>query len=227
MKLKILVPGIIILVVGVLFLAFPGVGGQVESGLGFTSSPTPSLYLVKVAPGNYSDITYTLQPADQLSVTLSAGPQAVDFFLMNGGNFSTWAKNATTSSQVYPQSAFNVKNYTFNFSGQGRTQTYYLVFESRSTTSSTNVLIQSSIQDSPNSLATTVPEAFLGVGVVLALVGAKIGGGKAEKPLETSPAAAANRVKPALASTTPTCKYCGARLDGGSKFCRSCGKYLG
>jgi hypothetical protein len=227
MKLKILAPGIILLVVGMLFLAFPGVGGQVESGLGFTSGPTPSLYLVKVAPGNYSDITYTLQPVDSLSVTISAGPQPVDFFLMNGGNFSTWAKNATSSSQVYPQSAFNVKNYTFNFSGQGKTQTYYLVFASRSTTSSTNVLIQSSVQDSANSLTTTVPEAFIGVGVVVALVGAKMGGGRAEKPVVTPPVAAASRVQPALATATPTCKYCGARLDGGSKFCRSCGKYLG
>jgi hypothetical protein len=227
MKLKIVVPGVILLVVGVLLLAFPGVGGQVESGLGFTSSPAPSLYLVKVAPGNYSDITYTLQPTDQLSVTISAGPQPVDFFLMNGGNFSTWAKNATASSQVYPQSAFNVKNYTFNFPGQGRTQTYYLVFASRSTTSSTDVLIQSSIQDSSGSLTTTVPEAFLGVGVVLALVGAKIGGGKVEEQPKTPPAAAASRVQPALAPGTPTCKYCGARLDGSSKFCRSCGKYLG
>jgi len=227
MKLKILVPGVILLVVGVLFLAFPGVAGQVESGLGFTSSPPPSLYLVKVAPGNYSDIAYTLQPTEQLAVTISAGPQPVDFFLMNGGNFSTWATNATTSSQVYPQSAFNVKNYTFNFSGQGKTQTFYLIFASRSTTSSTNVLIQSSIQDSPGSLTTTVPEAFMGVGVVLALVGVKMGGGKVEERVKTPSAAPASRVQPALAPGTPSCKYCGARLDGSSKFCRSCGKYLG
>jgi len=226
MKAKVLIPGVIVLVIGVLFLLFPGVAGQLGSGLGLTPNPTQSYYLVKVAPGNYSDLTYTLQPTDQLSVTISAGPQAVDFFLMNGGNFSSWVKNATASSQVYPQSAFNVKNYTFGFSGQGRTQTYYLVFVSRSNASSTDVLIQSSVQDASGILTTVVPGAFIGVGLVVTLVGAKIGGGKAEEPVKT-PSAPPTNARSMWAPATPKCKYCGAPLESGARFCRSCGRSLG
>lgn len=224
MKLKILVPGVLILVVGILFLTFPGVAGQLESGLGLTPSPTQSLYLVKVSPGNYSYVTYTLQPADQLSVTISAGPQAVDFFLMNGGNFSSWANTSTTPSQVYPQSAFNVKNYTFSFAGQGRTQGYYLVFEARSTTSATDVLVRSSVQDSSNSVASTVPAAFVGIGIVLALIGVRVGGGKDKERPEGLQERSGTK---ASAATTHTCRYCGAQTEDDSRFCRSCGRSLG
>lgn len=227
MKLKILVPGLILLVLGALFLVFPGVAGQLESGLGVAPSPTQSYYLVKVAPGNYSDLTYTLQPADQLSVTVSAGPQPVDFFLMNGGNFSTWARNTTAAIQVYPQSAFNVKNYTFGFSGQDGTQTYYLVFVARSNTSSTDVLVQSSVQDSGGSLTTLVPGVFIGVGAVLALVGARMGGGRDGERADDSPTAPAGKAQPDWSSVTPKCRYCGAPLEGGARFCRSCGRSLG
>lgn len=227
MKLKILAPGIILLVLGALILAFPGVAGQLESGLGMAPSPTQTNYLIKVAPGNYSDLTYTLHPADQLSATVSAGPQTVDFFLMNGGNFSSWTKNATAAIQVYPESAFNVKNYTFSFSGQGGTQTYYLVFVARSNNSSTDVLVQSSVQDSAGTLTTLVPGAFIGVGVVLAILGARVGGGKAEDQVDASPAASVSKAQSEWASATPKCRYCGAPLEGGARFCRSCGRSLG
>lgn len=227
MRPKILVPGIIIALIGALFVIMPAVYGQVETGMGITPGPTQTLHLVKVAPGNYSYLTYSLAPNDQLGVTLAAGPQSVDFFLMNAGNFSIWSKSQTAPSQVYPQSVFNVKNYTFDFVGSGRNQTYFLVFDSTSTTSSTDVLVRSSLQGAPDSNVATVPAALVGIGVVLALVGAKFGGRKGGEPprIEENP----KRAESALvsAANTPTCRFCGARLDEGSKFCDSCGRSLG
>ena len=227
MKPKVVALGVIIAIVGVLFLFMPSAYGQFETGLGLAPGPTQSLYLVKVAPGNHSYLTYPLAPNDQLAVTIAAGPQPVDFFLMNAGNFSIWSKAPTATSQVYPQYAFNVKNYTFNFSGIGRNQTYYLVFDSTSTTSSTDVLVHSSLQASPDSAVATVPAALLLIGIVLALVGAKAGGKKREgrQGSEVSPMAPGS--PPGPAASTPTCRFCGARLGEDSKFCNSCGRSQG
>ena len=226
MKLKILVPGLIVLVVGVLFILMPAVYGQVETGAGLAPGPSQKLYVVKVAPGNYSYLPLPLAQNEQLTVTIAAGPQAVDFFLMNGGNFSIWTEASTASTQVYPQSAFNVKNYTFDFVASGTAQTYYLVFDSRSTTLSTDVLVHSSLQDSSDSTAATVPAALVGVGAVLALVGVRFGGKKAEAParVEENP----KEVEPQPVSTGSTkCRYCGEALEEGSKFCLSCGRSQG
>lgn len=227
MKLKILVPGVIIAIIGALFVLMPAAYGQLETGVGLAPGPTQSLYLVKVAPGNYSYLTYTLAPNDQLAVTIAAGPQPVDFFLMNAGNFSIWSRAQTATSQVYPQYAFNVKNYTFSFSATDRNQTYYLVFDSTSTASSTDVLVHSSLQKSTDSTVATVPAAFVLVGIVLALVGAKAGGRKREEPQGREENSRMAEVRPGSAASTPTCRYCGAGLGENSKFCSSCGRSQG
>ena len=99
MKLKVVVPGVIIALIGALFVVMPAAYGQLETGLGFAPGPTQALHLVRVTPGNYSYLTYPLAPNDQLTVTVAAGPQAVNFNLMNGGNFSIWS-TAQTGSQV-------------------------------------------------------------------------------------------------------------------------------
>ncbi|MDG7007422.1 MAG: zinc ribbon domain-containing protein [Nitrososphaerota archaeon] len=227
MRLKILVPGIFIAVIGALFVLMPTAYGQLETGVGLAPGPTQSLYLVKVAPGNYSYLTYPLAPNDQLAVTIAAGPQPVDFFLMNAGNFSIWSRAQTATSQVYPQYAFNVKNYTFSFSGASRNQTYYLVFDSTSITSSTDVLVHSSLQGAPDSTASTAPAVIVLVGVVLALIGAKTGGRKNEELQRRDGASEATGPRPGSAASPPVCRYCGASLGENSKFCSSCGRSQG
>ena len=225
MKLKLLVTGILVVVVGMLFFLFPGVAGELGSGLGLTPAPTQSLYLVKVAPGNYSYVSYALSANEELSATISASPQAVDFFLLNAGNFSSWAMSGNEPSQIYPQSAFNVTKYAFTFTGSGRNQTYYLLFTSR-TSASTDVLVRSSLQDSsPGSIMATVPAVLVGLGAVLALVGAKVGGtGRDEAGAARE---GAPRSLPAAEQRTglgAKCRFCGAGLEEGSGFCPSCGK---
>lgn len=219
MRLRVLVLGIVILGIGALFFLMPGTYSQLEAEMGLVPGPAQSLYLVKVAPGNYSYLTYALAPNDQLSVTIAAGPQAVDLFLMNGGNFSSWS-TAPATSQVYPQSSFNVRNYTFDFAGSARNQTYYLVFDSTSATSYTDVLVHSSLQVAPDSTMATVPAVIVLVGAVLALAGAKVGGRKDRA--HSAPAGSG----PASASA-PTCQFCGARLEKNSNFCGSCGRSQG
>ena len=222
MKAKILALGIVIIIVGALFALMPGALGQVEAGLGLAPGPTRSQYLVKIAPENYSYLSYSMGPSAELSVAISAGPQSVDFFLMNEGNFSSWVQAATGYVQVYPQSAFNVKNYSFDISGTGRAQTYYLVFASGPNSSQTNVLVRYSLQDAAFSSGTTVPEVFFGVGVVVALIGVRAGGKRGETEVSRRGGT------PSLTDAGGArCRFCGAQLNGDSKFCLSCGKSQG
>ena len=116
-------------------------------------------------------------------------------------------------------------NYTFDFVGQGRNQTYYFVFDSTSTTAPTDVLVRSSFQAAPDSTVTTVPAALVGIGAVLALVGAKVGGKKVETKAENLPRDAPSA--PDSAASAPRCRFCGGTLDESSKFCSSCGRSQG
>ena len=210
------------MIVGGLFVVVPGVFGQEGVGLGLAPGPKPSQYLVKIAPGNYSYLSYNMRANAELTVTISAGTEAVDFYLMNEGNFSMWNRASSSSSQVYPQSALNVKNYSFDISGPGTAQTYYLVFVSRSASSQTDVLVHYSLQVAPDSSVAALPTALLGIGVILALAGARFGGkkGGAEVVQAASP-------PPPTDAGRPKCKYCGAELTGDTGFCSSCGRSQG
>lgn len=132
-------------------------------------------YVVRISPGNYSSIKETLGPTVELSATIEASPPGVDFFLMNGGNFSSWIRSGGQPSQVYPQSTLNVKNYSFVFVGSSKTQDYYLVLSSRSSTDSANVLLYLTIRSEPaNSLVIVIPITFLAAGVVLVAIGVRM-----------------------------------------------------
>lgn len=174
---KIVATGALLLVVAAAFFLLPGGLSQFGSDIGLSSAGVfvNANYVVRISPGNYSSIRETMGPDDALSVTIEASPPGVDFFLMNGGNFSAWTRNGGQPSQVYPQSMLNVKNYSFAFVGSGKTQDYYLVLTSRSSTELANVLLHLTLKSEPsNSLVIFVPITFLAVGALLVAVGVRV-----------------------------------------------------
>ncbi len=232
MRAKVLVLGVILLAVGVLLFVFPGLMSQFGSDLGLLPpAQHPAPYLVRVAPGNFSYLNYAVGPNDEVNVKIATGQQAVDFFLMNQGNFSSWVQGGGGVGQVFPQSALDVKNYSFALTGTGRSENYSLVFVSRSTSSPTDVLVQLVRSDtSLGATFTVTPLALIGFGAVLLVLGRGGGGRRQAEPerVETPQATPGlGGWQELLGLATPKCKYCGADLGDATGFCPSCKRSLG
>ncbi len=230
MKLKFLLPGVALIVLGALPLVAPGVASQLGNAVGLASSPAnPVTYYAHVSPLNYSFIEYPLPAGNALTVNMASGQETVDFFLMNGGNFSAWRQSGGAPSQVYPQSALNVRNYTFEVPSAPRLQDYFLVFTSRSATSSTDVLVKFvSVNTTTDTTLATLPVAVAGVGVIMAAYGARsTGKGKVEVQEVEAKAPPSGGWLDLLGPQAPKCRYCGAALDGNPSFCPTCKRSLG
>ncbi len=233
MRYKIAIPGLVLLILGVVLFVSPGLVGELGSGLGFGPTTTGSTtYFVHVSPGNYSYVDYALNPNEQLAARVTTGQQAIDFFLMNEGNFTAWAGGGTQPNQVYPQSSLNVKNYTFLLPGSDHSQDYFMVFVSRTNASTTDVILRLTLEDtSAVSTFAFAPIALVGAGAILAVLGVGTGRGQGSASeaagIDEGPPAALSGWGSLLGMAGPKCKYCGAALDEGSSFCPSCKKSQG
>jgi hypothetical protein len=219
---RFIVLGALLVAIGALVFAYPGV---------FSSQVPASghLLLVRVSPNNYSYVQQTLSPQQTLQVTMSSSPDSVDFFLMNNGNFSAWTSRGSAPTNVYPQTRLDVKNYTFPLIGSGSPQSYSLVFVSRSSSTSTNVLLQLETAQGVDTLQSlVVPIIFLASGVASALFGAT----RRQKVVEAPPQSDESQgggflglfggTDPGVKSVVAKCRYCGADVGAGSAFCPSC-----
>ncbi len=232
MRAKVLVLGVMLLAVGVLLFVFPSFVTQFGSDVGLMpAAGHPTNYLVHVPPGNFSYVNYVVGPNDEVDVKIAAGQQAVDFFLMNQNNFSTWVQGGGKVGQVLPQSELGVKNYSFILTATGRAQDYSLVFMSRSATAPTDVLIQFIRQDTSLSATLSLaPVVLLGLGAVLLLLGRGGGRAKETEPVKAENTQAATGLggwQELLGLGGPKCKYCGADLGEATGFCPSCKRSLG
>jgi hypothetical protein len=218
MNIRFVVLGALLIVIGGLFLFYPS----------YFSSPSTvydRTFLVRVAPGNYSYVQATVNPQQTLQATIASGPTSVDFFLMNNDNFSAWTNKGSPPSQVYPQSKFDVQNYSFSIAGTGSSEDYYLLLNSRDLNMSTSVLVHLMLLNGPGTLETLAPLVFIVLGVVVAVFGAT----RRKKVEEPPPEAEENTGGGGLFSLfsgsspeVPKCRFCGAELQVGSKFCPSC-----
>ncbi len=232
MKLRFLLPGVALIVVGALPLVAPGLATQIGTTAGIMTSPTQtSTYFAHVNPGNYSFVEYHLAAGFEVTASIASGQQPVDFFLMNGGNFTAWRQSMGQPSQVFPQSSLDVKNRTFAISGSTSTRDFFMVFVSRSTSSPTDVLIRLSLQNTATDpVLTTVPAVFAGVGLIMAVYGvrsSKKGGRQEPRAAAPAPAGSVGGWQGLLGTLSPKCKYCGSTLANGSSFCPSCNKSQG
>lgn len=229
MNYRLVVLGALLVAIGALIFVYPGI----------LSSSSPSYdhaVLVRVAPANYSYFQAKLGPQQTLQATLSSSPEGVDFFLMNSGNFSAWTSRGSPPSDVYSQSKLDAENYSFAVTGAGAPENYYLVFISRSSDTSTDVLVHLVInQVTPE--ATAVPTIFVALGVALALIGAtrrkktaEVAAHEEESQEESQEESHGGGFLGLFGGTgvgdssaLSKCRYCGAELEGGSAFCPSCG----
>lgn len=231
MKLKYLLPGTALAALGAMLFLAPAVFVDFGAAIGLGSPQAQNTsYLVHVEPANYSYVEYKLGASDTLTATVASGQQTVDFFLMDGTNFTSWARTGEPS-EVFPQSSLNVRNYTFTVSGSGTPRNYFMVFISRSMSSPTDLLVRLSLHSGgtgSNSLTFSAVLALVG-GLSLVTFGAR--------PARKAEAAGASRPdeevvkRPGNGAWSPTlavpaCKYCGSTLAGRS-FCSSCGKSQG
>ena len=230
MRPKVLIVGIILVAFGALMVIMPSLLVQFGSDVGFLpGSNPPATYLVRIAPDNYSFVKYSVNQGTELTVKMGSGQQAVDFFLMNPGNFSVWTNGGTSSAQVYPQSLLDVKNYTFVLPSNGQPKVYYLLFVSRSTTYSADVLLNVSQKDT-GAFSTLLP---LPIGLFLSgavLAGFGIRGGRKEEPVEeqtAGPPAGLGGWQELLGLGGPRCRFCGSALEEGVNFCPSCKRSQG
>ena len=229
MKLKFLLPGIVLFALGALLVLTPGIFTQLGTEAGIGVSPThTATYFVHVGQENYSYVQFPLGAGESLTASIASGQQTVDFFLMNEANFTAWAGSGGEPGQVYPQSSLDVKNYTFNIPSSASPRTYVILFVSRSTTSSTDVLIRMSLRATPSDQnSTTLSVALVVVGVAMASYGARSGRRHkpAEPPNSTVSASPSLGGWGSLLGVGPAkCKYCGTALVEGSSFCPSCRK---
>ncbi len=230
MRPKVLVVGIILVAFAALMVVVPSLLVQFGSDVGITpGSSLPVTYVVRIAPDNYSSVKYSVSQGTELTVKMGSGQQAVDFFLMNPGNFSVWSQGATNSAQVYPQSLLDVRNYTFVLPSADQPRVYYLVFVSRSTTYSADVLLDVFQKDTGAfSTLLPLPIALFLSGAVLTAYGVR--GGRKEEPAEVeaaAPPAGLGGWQELLGMGGPRCKFCGAALQEGASFCPSCKRSQG
>jgi hypothetical protein len=219
---RFIVLGVLLIAIGAFIFAYPGT-------LSSSSPAYDRTLLLRVAPGNYSYIQTELGPQQTLQATLSSSPEGVDFFLMNGSTFSAWTSRGNLPSDVYPQSRFDAENYSFAVTDTGAPDQYSLVFVSRSSNTSTSVLVHLVINQAiPGTTTTAASLILVASGAALALFGAT----RRKEAVEVKDQTADSQEGGFLGLFGGTgfgggpaigkCRYCGAELEGDSAFCSSC-----
>lgn len=214
----------LLIIVGGVFILYPGT-------LLPPNQVSDRTKLVRIAAGNYSSVQVSVGPQETVAVTLSSSPEAVDFFLMNSSDFSTWTARGNPPTNVYPQSSeFNATKYSFSIASTGATKNYTLVFLSRSLNTPNNVLVHLVVDNEADFLQTNVVWIILiACGLGLAVFGATRRKKVVEEPPEEESSQGGGLLGlfggsgDADRRVAGTCRRCGAKLEEGSSFCPSCG----
>jgi len=158
--------GLLLLVIGGYTFVFPQ---QVSP----PTSVSDRTVLTQIAPGNYSAVQVSLAPQQTLQVSFTSSPESVDFFLMNSSVFTAWNASGHPPIDVYPQSILDAKNYTFSVADAEGPEGLSLVLVARSTSTSTNVLLQMVVLREPDLVQTlAIPVVITALGVAALAFGA-------------------------------------------------------
>jgi hypothetical protein len=176
-------------------------------------SPT----LLTVAASSYSFLPADLKGGVQVMGSLEVGGgQEVGFYVMNEGNFTLWRANQPSSVVLAKPIAIS---YNFTIRPQ-TTGTYYFVFDNPDTTRRVVIFSLSTVENITvlNPVVDYSGYLIFAFGIVLFAIGARTGKRKPklEPQIKHEPVA-----KP---ETTARCKFCGAEIPEGEKFCAKCGR---
>ena len=180
--------------------------------------------VVPIAPQNYSFYDANLTTGDTLAVTLTTHPGNIDVLLMNQGNFSLYSSGAKVSYPTYSESSLNVSSYSFSFTNNERSQTFYVVLVSHASSEPTEVLLHATGSRPSQSALLLFPVVFGLAGVVVIGVALRGGGAKGGKKANPKAPAAQAAQSSLPKARSDICRHCGAALKAGSDFCPSCNK---
>jgi hypothetical protein len=223
MRKSLLAIGIVLMLVGV-FVLNEGVQIVVPFAqvLGLVShvqterlvvSPT----LLTVAASSYSFLPVDLRGGVRVMGSLEVGAgQEVGLYVMDEGNFTLW--RATQPSTVLLAKPIAI-SYNFTITPK-TTGSYYFVFDNPDTTRRVVIFSLSTIENTTVLSPVVDYSGYLifALGIVLFAIGARTG---KRKPKPEALIKRETAVKP---ETVVHCKFCGAEVPRGEKFCAKCGR---
>jgi len=227
MRKSLLAVGLVIMLVGV-FVVNEGVQVVVPFAelLGLVShvqtekllvSPT----LLTVAPSTFSSVLVDLSGGVRVMGSLQVGAgQEVGFYVMDEGNFTLWRAGQPSSVLLAKPIAI-----TYNFTITPKsTGGYYFIFDNSDTTRRVVIFSLSAIENTTvlNPIVDYLGYLLFALGIVLFAIGARTGKRKPKPEVQIKrEAPTKTEAKP---ETAVRCKFCGAQVPKGEKFCLKCGR---
>lgn len=133
--MALVLPGVVILLIGMFFLYSPGTLDQVVGFAGVTTTTTvssPPDILVVVSYGNYSYVAVTIPPNDTITSTFNLDPAGLSIFVMNNGNFTLFKADQSTSPVSSKLNASSPVSITLTNKQLSSNDTYYFVIQNNS-----------------------------------------------------------------------------------------------
>jgi hypothetical protein len=227
MRKTLLAVGLVIMLVGV-FVVNEGVQVVVPFAelVGLVShvqtekllvSPT----LLTVAPSTYSFVPVDLRGGVKVMGSLEVGAgQEVGFYVMDEGNFTLWRAGQPSSVLLAKPIAI-----TYNFTVTPKTAGgYYFVFDNPDTTRRVVIFSLSTVENITvlNPIVDYLGYLIFALGIVLFAIGARTGKRKPKPEVQIKREVIAKpETKP---EASVRCKFCGAEVPKGEKFCLKCGR---
>lgn len=207
--------GLLLIVVAILLLQQgPQVLSPIAGGLGLDTHyqaevPILSPTLISIQPNNYTFLSADLRGSVQVdgSVEVADGRE-IAFYVMNEGNFSQW-RAGRPSAIVFVRALGISYNFTFPVPASG---TYYFIFDNQDTSRRVITFRLNAVENVTvlNPIVQFAGYEILAIGIILSLLGIKVGGRKPEPR--------------ALKVAGWECKFCGAENASDQMFCESCGR---
>jgi len=220
MRIRVLTLGLLLMLVGG-FVVYQGVAilNPIAEVLGQVSHVQTERLLMPSTLLNVAASNYSFVPADlQGGVQVLGSFQVVDgreiaMYVMDEGNFSLW-RTGHPSAIILAKPIAISYNFTLTPHAAG---TYYFVFDNEDTSRRTVIFSLSLVEDTAviSPVVGYAGYEIFALGMILFAIGARTGKRKPKPEPE---------VISETVEATVRCKFCGAELAEGEKFCAKCGR---
>lgn len=189
--MTLVVPGVLILLVGMLILYSPSTIGQVAGLAGAKTTSTvasPPDILMIVPYGNFSSLAIKIPPNDTMTSTLSMDPAGLNIFVMDSANFSSFKSSQIASPISSKLNASSSVSITLTNNQHSSNNTFYLVVQNNGPAKQvSDVIVQYTITSQINfGVNSNLPLIVVIIGLALIVAGGlPIWRSKAPPPLPT------------------------------------------